>query len=375
MKPKAYVINLDRRSDRWQQASELWSPFFDLVRVSAVDLPGEGAKGCKQSHVNLAEELLKEREAILVLEDDAVPTKVFRARHAEFIRAAHDHRDEWDYINFGPVIDPQLTKRDAVLSPTRSRLFLRSTFSYRTHFVAYNRRSLPLLRESLNDVHEIDVFMGVKASNQWLPVHVLAVQSGDTSDIHKPGDANLHGYQNTEAMLAAAVPRPCVGRYLPAGQMERFYGIAKHGLPAVILSDSTEYDGAVRMMSPPAEGRDRDNMLFLTVCLVAARRNFTHLLYGDFADGAWDRYCDRGKYDAFSGEGPFVSEGVYPLEHLHQLIPFKDGGTVLKAKEILDYNTEIGAILYRRYGKDFQNYIVNTRALTSYPTVSEVAHL
>lgn len=71
-----YCINLDRRPDRWEAFKAMiqtpgWAWGY-VERVEAVDGKGDGAKGCRESHLKVLQ-LAKSRgqQKILVFEDDA----------------------------------------------------------------------------------------------------------------------------------------------------------------------------------------------------------------------------------------------------------------------------------------------------------------
>jgi GR25 family glycosyltransferase involved in LPS biosynthesis len=76
----AYVINLDKRPDRWEQIQKDWADFeeINLIRVSATEHT-PGRVGCARSHLKLVQ-YAKDNNMpyILVLEDDATPTKNFK---------------------------------------------------------------------------------------------------------------------------------------------------------------------------------------------------------------------------------------------------------------------------------------------------------
>lgn len=198
----AYVINLDRRTDRWERAQQLWSPFFNLVRVSAVETTGNGARGCKESHVMIADKYLRDSEMIIVLEDDSVPSPAFEVYGARIIDEAIKHLLSWDYINLGPFIDLSVIGMPcAVLSKTDSSLFLRTDYSHNTHFVLYNQRSLPILNQSLHSPLPVDMFLGKHAASQWVPLKVMAVQDRSPSDIRKPFEGQWEWFTLSEQLI------------------------------------------------------------------------------------------------------------------------------------------------------------------------------
>jgi len=109
---RALVINLARRTDRWEQfASSLpadW-PFELPERFSAVDghavgraaswNSGGGAWGCYRSHLAILEKCLSEKVgSVLILEDDAICGEGFANQAEQFI--LHLPKD-WNFIYFG----------------------------------------------------------------------------------------------------------------------------------------------------------------------------------------------------------------------------------------------------------------------------------
>ena len=187
MKPTAYVINLDHRVARWEKMQKLWSPFFELVGIPGVYLPGNGAAGCKMSHQMVASHFLEKEEPIIVIEDDSEPDPAFAVTWpSAFIEAKHFIRS-WDYINCSPWLDlSSINLPRARLSVTEAHLFLKSSYSHNTNFVLYNRRSLHLLNDAMHSPLPLDMFLGCYAKNQWVPIRLLARQDDSPGDIAKP---------------------------------------------------------------------------------------------------------------------------------------------------------------------------------------------
>ena len=109
---RCYVVNLDRREDRYQAfLSRLpadW-PLAPVERFAAIDgrkcpLPawwrgGKGAWGCYRSHLGLIERCLNEGvESVLLMEDDAVFCDDFSSRVGEFLAAVPS---DWGMIYLG----------------------------------------------------------------------------------------------------------------------------------------------------------------------------------------------------------------------------------------------------------------------------------
>jgi GR25 family glycosyltransferase involved in LPS biosynthesis len=78
-KQTAYVINLDERTDRWNQIQNSFKGYnINLERVSAVR-DQVGWKGCGYSHIKVIR-AAKEKKLpfVLIMEDDCKPTEHFR---------------------------------------------------------------------------------------------------------------------------------------------------------------------------------------------------------------------------------------------------------------------------------------------------------
>jgi len=98
----AYVINLDERTDRWNNIQADWKGAFPLVRVPAIRA-SPGWKGCALSQIKVVEEARARGEPyVLLWEDDCTP----RNRHPLAVRALWNevlpklagHTDKWDVV-------------------------------------------------------------------------------------------------------------------------------------------------------------------------------------------------------------------------------------------------------------------------------------
>lgn len=189
---KAYVINLDRRPERWDHAQQQWSKYFELVRVPAIELPLR-RMGCKLSHLVAANMALAGDHSAVIMEDDAQPLQAFHEIGMDCIRAAME-MPTWDYVNLGPFLDLSKTifRRAARLSACDSPLFFQSDYSHQTHLVMYNKSSLPLLGSAIESKLPLDMHLGTVAKMQWVPRRLLTTQAGFESDItsHCPVNVN-----------------------------------------------------------------------------------------------------------------------------------------------------------------------------------------
>ena len=202
----AYVINLDKRPDRWEAMQRRWSPFFELIRIPGVYMPGNGAAGCKLSHQMVASHFLKTEPVITVLEDDAIPTPAFEKIGKDCILDACRYVDEWRIANLGPYLDVTILGLGrANLQPTKSEYFLSASYSQQTHFMLYNRKSIPILQEALRSSLPLDIYIGRMLNEVWVPIRLLATQDDSPSDISKPPVNPSVLYALSERMLEDAV--------------------------------------------------------------------------------------------------------------------------------------------------------------------------
>ena len=97
-----YVINLDKRTDRWTELERAWKGVFNLTRTHAVEA-SPGWVGCALSHIKICEDAKARGDPfILVWEDDCRP----RNRHPRAVKALWEevlpklvqHRDQWDIV-------------------------------------------------------------------------------------------------------------------------------------------------------------------------------------------------------------------------------------------------------------------------------------
>jgi len=213
MKPTAYIINLDRRPDRWETCQRVWSPYFELMRIPAIDRPDNPALGCKLSHFRIASQavLLSTKmkpviEMAIVLEDDSVPTPAFEQIGLKCIEDAGKHINEWRIANLGPYLNVDcLGLGRANLQATKSEYFLSASYCQQTHAMLYNERTIPLLQMALRSSLPLDVFIGRAVNDVWVPIHLLATQSDSPSDIPKPVCDAKALYALSEKMLEDAV--------------------------------------------------------------------------------------------------------------------------------------------------------------------------
>lgn len=207
--PVAHVINLDRRTDRWQAIEKTCRDAgLSPERVSAVQAE-PGWIGCGRSHQKCVElARAKGLENVLILEDDAV----FDAQSIERfqkIMAILAVRDDWDRFSGGLTfgsgpLDPGLAVRDA-----SNRLF--SAAGFCTHFDLINRRAYDFVL-AWNGTPEhgpIDAYYlraGQKNIFRTLcTVPHIAIQSDSMSDVTQAPASMAEYFAYSSRRLSAAL--------------------------------------------------------------------------------------------------------------------------------------------------------------------------
>lgn len=163
----AYVINLDKRIDRWENIQKQWNsvPFVHLQRVSAVEhyfspQHNHTVNGCGVSHlqtIQLAFEEQTSSNIIFVLEDDAVPHASFNDIFPEIYQWANDHMDEWDIIILGCsriTAAPEHGTRDPAFVRIQPKMdyLVRITLWSSNAAMLYNRRIYAKLMEIKDEI-------------------------------------------------------------------------------------------------------------------------------------------------------------------------------------------------------------------------------
>jgi hypothetical protein len=162
-----YVINLEKRTDRWTDLEREWKGVFKLTRVPAVET-SPGGVGCTLSHIKICEEA-KARGDLYVLawEDDCTP----RNRHPRAIKALWEevlpklvqHRDQWDIVLGATSAAYKGATRNPLLSTPNVTVY-DLPHGFTAHWILYNESSYDKMiewkavREPQNDVYMFQHF-------------------------------------------------------------------------------------------------------------------------------------------------------------------------------------------------------------------------
>ena len=114
-KIKAYVINLDKRTDRWEQIQKDFKDLPILLeRFSAIE-NDNGHIGLSSSYLELVKKAKNENmESILILEDDCLPVKDFIERWDKVKFWLDNNKDKWNIFNGGIYAPIDLVEFDNI---------------------------------------------------------------------------------------------------------------------------------------------------------------------------------------------------------------------------------------------------------------------
>lgn len=211
---KAYLINLKRRRDRLVRFHRRWEeiggwPFCELQVIEAVDgtcVPtphgyksGQGAFGCRQSHIQVHQHALANGyKSVLILEDDAEFRDDFIDEVEDFLRNVPD---DWE----GLMLGGQNMKSPKPVEG--SSKIVRCTNTQRTHALGFRPHALrDILRMYYNcDVHidwRLGPFLGGRQKT-YAPSPFLVGQSSSKSDITL--NRNTAKFWNTPSTMTPVV--------------------------------------------------------------------------------------------------------------------------------------------------------------------------
>jgi len=197
MVDQTYIINLDKRPDRWKHIEQNVIPLIPhpkkVQRFSAVDhthykKTEERAAGCSLSHLNVWNDAISnDYKNILILEDDFdwIASK-------EKIQHSFEHIDTIDY----DVIQIAYSTKAPIIKTQQNSLY-RCNFSLTTSGYFINVDFSKTMIKSIEDsvfnlmntnttIHEnaIDVIMTkFQKNNKWFLYERLGTQKRDVSDI------------------------------------------------------------------------------------------------------------------------------------------------------------------------------------------------
>jgi hypothetical protein len=207
MKPVAWIVNLDRRTDRWSAMVEKWSDTFELKRVPAVDGAARRLSPelcCKLSHFLLFDELKKTPAEIRwfpVLEDDVFKTEQWTTMWPQICEFLNSRREQdWDFISLDPFLH-----FDAHGARPYGHGFVEINKFRNTGFILYSRRFIEKFERKTEPITGA-IDMTFTHSPRWrklTPSRLCVRQEPDTlSDINGRVNSHRQGFwDKTEEIL------------------------------------------------------------------------------------------------------------------------------------------------------------------------------
>lgn len=187
---KAFVINLDRRTDRLET---LKVP-FEYERFSATDgttldeIPKKmkGHIGCWDSHRRLLTKVLEDKlEQVIVMEDDVEFHPEFQERIDHYLNQLPD---DWDLFYFGGWNIAEERKMYSERLDVAEKVLTTHAYMIRAKFI-------PILLEALNArKYKVDVVFcdALTKGKCFIANPVLAWQKAGYSDITRSNNTNGH---------------------------------------------------------------------------------------------------------------------------------------------------------------------------------------
>lgn len=198
-----YVINLNRRTDRWTKIQQdMDSSVFNLIRVEAVEHEN-GAIGCFMSHKKCLE-IAKEKKLknIVVMEDDCIPIRNndcyerFKTIKDTFL----DKRDDWD-IFLGGAIKTH-PRHVAIIDSYKEDDLYKIYKSHSAYMIVYNHTSYNFFINS--DVTIPVDYVWHRRMHGIIPLPFLFTVSNGMSDICKKYYSGNKRILENEAKLIKA---------------------------------------------------------------------------------------------------------------------------------------------------------------------------
>ena len=178
-----YCINLDERTDRWEQAQKEFEKLgiTHVNRFSAIKHE-KGAIGCRESHLSIIKEAKKlGLSNVLIFEDDVL---VLEDNITKINNSLSElKKTPWELFYFGATVDPNVGKL-TVVSPH----LVKTNFAYTTHAYAINSNMFDFILEQAPYHGIIDVFYNrgiVTRGQSYIINPMLCIQQESYSDIEK----------------------------------------------------------------------------------------------------------------------------------------------------------------------------------------------
>lgn len=202
---QAYVINLDSRPDRWEKMQERFKGSqVELHRVSAIK-KRPGAYGLLLTAIKVLENAkAKGLQAILLLEDDCLPTPGWQERWALVKKWLHENPKLWD-IYSGGTSSYHSPKEVGHIENIR---FFQPKNTFGTHWVYIPARSYDMMinvYKKYKNTTRVKPTMGIDIINRYVKRVIsypfVAYQDDGFSDLKNEVRSRKRLFNKTEKSL------------------------------------------------------------------------------------------------------------------------------------------------------------------------------
>ena len=183
---RTFLINLDRRPDRWVVVREhLADMDISVTRFSGID---NGWRGCRDSHLECIRQIWQEKKAGMILEDD-VEFLVTKNHLIDYLVDVKSQlHPDWDalYLGASPQ-EPQIRY---------SQNLFRLNNAWCTHAIIWNPRkggAMAYILDHKSEINKIDVFFANEVMprfNIFITYPMICTQRQTQSDTCKRSDTS-----------------------------------------------------------------------------------------------------------------------------------------------------------------------------------------
>ena len=166
---RAFVVNLNRRTDRWSQAERELSPHFQIERVPAIEM----SPGWKGLNATMSALFATAEDDILVFEDDAT----FTGTIEQYQACISNLPENWDMMHLGANVKGRVER----VAPN----LVRHYGAWTTHAVLYSYQFCQKMRNLTMDT-VIDEYFRTQIhplGNSYITDPFMSIQRPSVSDL------------------------------------------------------------------------------------------------------------------------------------------------------------------------------------------------
>jgi len=201
-KNKIFVLNLDKRVDRWKEIQKKFNE-YNLERVSAIENLN-GHVGCGLSHIK-AIKLAKEQNLpyAIIIEDDCKPTKYFNNFKIiiDWLK-----NNEWDtFVGGNSYYGYNQNEKDSIklIISLDENCNIYKTRVQSAHFIIYNAKIYDRIINEWEQNEAIDLISNKLNLNSLCCVPFIAIQEDGYSNIEKTINNTSNVFEISEKIISS----------------------------------------------------------------------------------------------------------------------------------------------------------------------------